>query len=64
MYCPFHGKKLTNEKELKDADSIINRKCGIYESVGVCKHDKGSHKVFITDKQSVEQLGEIEVVLS
>jgi len=64
MYCPIHGKKLVKEKKLSDPEAMINQKCGIYESIAICNDEDQPHKVYITDRQCIEQLGEIEVVLS
>ncbi len=65
LYCPLHGTLLKNERQVKDAGAIFDRKAGIDESVAYCHgylDKEAKHKVFIVDEQAVEQIGEIEVV--
>lgn len=54
LYCPLHGTPLYGEKKISE-DKIET------DSEATCYHENCPHKVFIRDRQSFEQLGEIEI---
>ena len=57
LYCPLHGEKLTDEKEISR-----DKLCRIM--IARCENKENPHDVYIEDRQSAYQEGEITIILT